>query len=155
MTIQAPRIRDKKRNSTFEKIGAYWDLQKKFCSRARPEETCERWISRLPASETSNKNNSETWEISKVTTITVFVQGSSVWLLTRTMQWPLSNRQSTQFAETALPEACGIKLETFLKIRKAESNRTTQKLDSRHLLFLYLPGHAEMWLLPLYQESCP
>ena len=71
------------------------------------------------------------------------------------MQWPLSNRQSTQFAETALPEACGIKLETFLKIRKAESNRTTQKLDSRHLLFLYLPGHAEMWLLPPYQEGCP
>ena len=66
----------------------------------------------------------------------VFVQGSPVWLLKRTMQWPLSNRQSTQFAETALPEACGIKLETFLKIRKAESNRTTQKLDSRHLLFL-------------------
>ena len=54
--------------------------------------------------------------------IAVFVQGSPVWLLKRTMQWPLSNRQSTQFAETAMPEPV-IKLETFLNILKAEPNR--------------------------------
>ena len=56
----------------------------------------------------------------------VFVQGSPVWLLKRTMQWPLSNRQSTQFAETALPEACGINLKLssrFAKLSPTEQLR--------------------------------
>ena len=56
----------------------------------------------------------------------VFVQGSPVWLLKRTMQWPLSNHQSTQFAETALPEACGINLKLssrFAKLSPTEQLR--------------------------------
>ena len=68
----------------------------------------------------------------------------------------VASEQSPKYAiaKTALPEPV-VKIETFLKICKAESNRTTQKLDSRHLLFLYLPGHAEMWLLPPLQRRLP
>ena len=53
----------------------------------------------------------------------------------------MASEQSPKYAICGNSPARGLwyKLETFLKIREAESNRTTQKLNSRHLLFLYLP----------------